>query len=230
MKKFNEKVKYVDRIYIYLSTLMKLFRGEIQKIFLKKAKGMLFIGSNVKISHKYNIIVGKNTKFERNSEIQGLAINNIKFDTMPSVGEPKLYFKSINNFAKSNIIEENVINDNFDFTITSDDNADLNNPVLYNNLANPITLSYVNQNIKSDYTITDTSTPITYDGSLLSKCNVDLNSISAKISFDINIVNNLDEKFKTTVFINIPLQDDAQSITNGSLTLKQDVNYTFYRY
>ena len=63
MKKFNEKVKYVDRIYIYLSTLMKLFRGEIQKIFLKKAKGMLFIGSNVKISHKYNIIVGKNTKF-----------------------------------------------------------------------------------------------------------------------------------------------------------------------
>ena len=161
---------------------------------------------------------------------KSVSINNIKFDTMPSVGEPKLYFKSINNFAKSNIIEENVINDNFDFTITSDDNADLNNPVLYNNLANPITLSYVNQNIKSDYTITDTSTPITYDGSLLSKCNVDLNSISAKISFDINIVNNLDEKFKTTVFINIPLQDDAQSITNGSLTLKQDVNYTFYRY
>ncbi len=86
MKKFNEKVKYVDRIYIYLSTLMKLFRGEIQKIFLKKAKGMLFIGSNVKISHKYNIIVGKNTKFERNSEIQGLAINNIKFGDNVTVG------------------------------------------------------------------------------------------------------------------------------------------------
>lgn len=191
--------------------------------------------SNFTIENLYqytDIALFINNNGENNMEntFKSVSINNIKFDTMPSVGEPKLYFKSINNFAKSNIIEENVINDNFDFTITSDDNADLNNPVLYNNLANPITLSYVNQNIKSDYTITDTSTPITYDGSLLSKCNIDLNSISAKISFDINIVNNLDEKFKTTVFINIPLQDDAQSITNGSLTLKQDVNYTFYRY
>ena len=191
--------------------------------------------SNFTIENLYqytDIALFINNNGENNMEntFKSVSINNIKFDTMPSIGEPKLYFKSINNFAKSNIIEENVINDNFDFTITSDDNADLNNPVLYNNLANPITLSYVNQNIKSDYTITDTSTPITYDGSLLSKCNVDLNSISAKISFDINIVNNLDEKFKTTVFINIPLQDDAQSIANGSLTLKQDVNYTFYRY
>ena len=72
-----------------------------------------------------------------------------------------------------------------DFTVTAENEANLDNPILYNNLANPITLSYSNQNIKSDFTITDTSTPITYDGSLLKRCNVDLASISCKLSFDI---------------------------------------------
>ena len=72
-------------------------------------------------------------------------------------------------------------------------------------MANPITLSYVNQNIKSDYIIADTSAPITYDGSLLKKCNIALNSISCNISFDIYITNNLDEEFKSSVFFDIPL-------------------------
>jgi len=157
-------------------------------------------------------------------------IDNIKFNTYPSLGEPQLYFKSINNFAKSDFINENLITDKLEFTITSDDNADLNTPSLYNNLANPITLTYVNSNIKSDYTITDTSSPITYDGSLLKRCNVLLNSISCNLSFDIYITNNLDEEYKCTVYIDIPLESKNKSIYDGNITLKNDVNYTFYRY
>lgn len=157
-------------------------------------------------------------------------IDNIKFNNTPSIGEPKMYFKSINNFAKSDIVDENLITDKLEFDVTSNDEANLNTPVLYNNLANPITLSYVNNNIKSDYTITDTSSPITYDGSLLKRCNVPLNSISCNLSFDINITNNLEEKFKCTVHIDIPLESQDKSIYEGNITLKNDVNYTFYRY
>ncbi len=80
------------------------------------------------------------------------------------------------------------------------------------------------------YTITDTSIPITYDGSLLKKCNIDLNSINCNLSFDINITNNLNQNFKTTVFIEIPLQDNENIITNGNTKLTKDVNYKFYRY
>ena len=92
---------------------------------------------------------------------------------------------------------------------------------MYNNLANPITLSYINQNIKTDYTLTDTSIPITYDGSLLKRCN---------ISFDIYITNYLDEEFKTTVFVDIPLIDGEKSIYDGNLKVTNNSNFVFYRY
>ena len=101
---------------------------------------------------------------------------------------------------------------------------------MYNNLANPITLSYINQNIKTDYTFTDTSIPITYDGSILKRCNIDLNSINCNISFDIYITNYLDEEFKTTVFVDIPLIDGEKSIYDGNLKVTNNSNFVFYRY
>ncbi len=141
-----------------------------------------------------------------------------------------MYFKPLNQFAKGGFVEENQIQENLDFMITSEDEANLDIPTLYNNLANPITLSYVNQNIKSDYTITDTTSPITYDGSLLKKCNIDLASISCKLSFDIYITNNLEEEFKTTVFINIPLESQGKTIYDGNIHVTENCNFAFYRY
>ena len=58
---------------------------------------------------------------------------------------------NIDTFAKSEISEENLINENLDFNITSEDQANLDKPTLYNNLANPIVLSYINHNIKIEY-------------------------------------------------------------------------------
>ena len=159
-----------------------------------------------------------------------VTIENIQFSNPPKLGEPQLYFKSINNFAKSAIIDDNLITDSFEFNISSSDEADLNTPTLYNNLANPLTFSYINANIKSDYTITDVSSPITYDGSLLKKCSINLEDISCTLSFDIYITNNLDQNFKTTVSIDIPLSSEDKSIYDGNLTIKNDTTYHFYRY
>lgn len=192
--------------------------------------------SNFTIENLYqytDIAISINSPIEeKNLEntLKKVSINNIKFNKLPSLGETKLYFKSINNFAKSDIIHENLIENNLDFNITSKDEANLDLPVLYNNLANPITLSYINSNIKTDYTFTDTSVPITYDGSLLKRCNISLDSISCNLSFDINITNNLDEEFKCTIFIDIPLSDDNNSIYNGNIKVKKDSNFIFYRY
>lgn len=169
---------------------------------------------------------------EKNSEntLKNVFIDNIKFNTTPEVGKQNLYYKNINNFAKSDIINENLITDKLDFNITSEDEANLDQPTLYNNLANPIVLSYINSNIKTDYTITDTSNPITYDGSLLKKCNVLLDSITCNLSFDIYITNNLNQEFKCTVYVDIPLEDDIKSIYDGNIILKKDTNFIFYRY
>src|SRR5699024_6208760 len=101
--------------------------------------------------------------------IKSLKISNIKFSKTPTLGEPGLYFKSINDFAKSEFQESNKIENELEFKITTENEVDLNEPVLYNNCANPITLSYINQNIKTDYTMTDTQNPITYNGKLLER-------------------------------------------------------------
>ena len=106
----------------------------------------------------------------------------------------------------------------------------MDNPILYNNLANPIVVSYINSNIKSDYTMTDTSIPITYDGSLLKRCNVPLDSLNCSFTFDIYIINNLDQEFKCTAFINIPLEDNEKSIYDGNIIQKINTNLNFYRY
>lgn len=162
--------------------------------------------------------------------LKSVYIDNINYSKTPTLGKPNLYYKNIYNFAKSDLIDSNLINERLDFNISSEDETNLDTPTLYNNLANPIVLSYVNSNIKTDYTITDTTSPITYDGSLLKKCEVLLNSISSSLSFDIYITNNLDQEFKTTVFIDIPLESEEESIYDGSVTLRTDTNFIFYRY
>jgi len=201
------------------------------------AKNKTGSSSNFTIENLYQytdiaIFINHSSTQEKTLEntFQKVKINNIQYTTSPELGEPKLYFKGLNQFAKSDIIAENEIKEQLDFTITSEDEANLDTPTLYNNLANPITLSYVNQNIKSDYTITDTSTPITYDGSLLKKCNISLNSISCTLSFDIYITNNLAQEFKSTIFIDIPLETNETSIYNGNYNKTQNTNFIFYRY
>ncbi len=202
------------------------------------AKNKLGSATNFTIENLYQftdmaLFINSSSLEEKTMEntFKEVSIGNVTYNLMPELGQPKLYFKGLNQFAKSDLPTENyAITERFDFTVTADDEANLDAPILYNNLANPITLSYHNQNIKTDYTLTDTSTPITYDGSLLKRCNIDLNSIACKLSFDIGITNNLDEKFKTTVFIDIPLQAEEKSILDGNLNLTQNTNFVFYRY
>lgn len=200
------------------------------------AKNKNISASNYTIENLYQYtdmaIFISNNSGEKNLEntFKKVSIENINFTTSPSLGQPNLYFKSINNFSKSEILDDNLITDKLDFEITSENEANLDKPILYNNLANPITLSYVNSNIKNDYTITDTSSPITYDGSLLRKCNVPLSSISCKLSFDIFITNNLDQEFKSSVYIDIPLENENKTIYDGNINLKQNTNFKFFRF
>lgn len=162
--------------------------------------------------------------------LKKVKITNIKFNKEPTVGEPNLYYKQIDNFAKSELDENNVIDRELEFEVTSEDKVDLSKPILYNNCANPITLSYINQNIKNDYTMTDIENPITYNGKLLKRCGVSISSLDVSISFDIELENNKDQKFKTTVYFNIPYETQEKSIYDGNITVKKDTNFKFYRY
>lgn len=57
-----------------------------------------------------------------------------------------------------------------------------------------------------------------------------LSSLNCNVSFDIFITNNLDQEFKCSVFLDIPLENEELSIYDGNLKVTKDTNFSFYRY
>lgn len=170
-----------------------------------------------------------NGEFTAKNTFKSVKISDIKYNLKPSIGSPNLYYKNINNFATNSFEENSKIEDNLNFEISSEDEIDYSTPTLFNNSANPITLCYVNSNIKSNYTLTDNISNISYNGSLLKTCNVTLNSIACKLSFLITIVNNLDEVYTCPMILNIPLSTENSTIYDGNLTITDSTNYNFVK-
>lgn len=162
--------------------------------------------------------------------LKDVYIDNINFVNAPTDGTPSLYYKNIKKFATSEYQEESKLEKDLHFKISSEENESLDSPLLYNNCANPITLCYVNNNIKTDFTLPDAFSQITYDGSLLKKCGIPLSAIACSVSFDIHITNNLDQEFICPIYLNMPLElEDGKTIYDGKVLQKIDTNYTFYR-
>lgn len=220
-KKNSKKIFSIDKIVLFSSC---------------DSKNKTSSQTNFTIENLYtytDIAIFINNNSEENTlenTLKKVKISNIKISKEPEIGNPNLYYKSINNFAKSELEEKNKIEKELEFKITSENEADLSNPVLYNNCANPITLSYINQNIKTDYTMTDTENPITYNGKLLERCGVKLETIETSILFDIEIENNKSQKFKTTVFLDIPYENESTTIYEGNFKTNKDTQFDFYRY
>lgn len=164
--------------------------------------------------------------FSLKNTLKSVCIKDISFNILPKLGTPHLYYKSLTDFATPNVSEDNVLNDSLTFDVSSDDEIDYSEPTLFNNRANPITFSYVNSNIKSDYTFNSNS--LVYDGSLLKNCNVILSDLHCAFSFTICVENNLGEYFVCPVYLDIPLENTNSSIYDGNYTYIYNPNYSFY--
>lgn len=162
--------------------------------------------------------------------IQSLYIDNVQYHKMPETGTPTLLYKNVNQFGKYELIEDNVISHSLHYKIVAQD-INYETPQLYLDASSPICLSFINKDIKTNHILSDTSTPLIYDGSLLKRCNISLNSIATSLSFDVHIINALNHHFKCNVNLEIPLKDEESSIYNGSYTKEwnQLSMYSFYR-
>lgn len=169
------------------------------------------------------------SNFTAENTLKTVTLSNIEYLLEPQYGTPSLYYKNINDFAKSSYKEENKIQDSITFETTSEDEIDYSKPILYNNCANPITLCYINSGIEDNYTLSDDIAKISHNGSLLKRCGITLNSISCQISFTVTIINNLDEVFTCPIILNIPLSTEQSTIYDGNLTLKDSTNYKFIK-
>lgn len=168
-------------------------------------------------------------KYTAENTLKSVTLNNINISLKPNHGTPSLYYKNINDFAKSSFDVNNLITDTITFETTSQDEIDYSKPILYNNCANPITLCYVNSKIKDNYTLSAIIENLEHNGSLLKTCGITLNSISCQVSLVVNITNNLDETFTCPLTLNIPLSTENSTIYDGTLTLKDSTNYNFIK-
>ncbi len=150
--------------------------------------------------------------------IKELYIDNIEYSPSPEKGTPELYYKAIDNFGIPTLKDENLVQDKLDFKIiNSKDTLDTNTAIFYETCQTPITLQFVNKDIKANAIIPNTGEALVFDGSLLSKTNIALNNIKTSISFNINLTNNLDEKYVYNVNFEIPLEDNEHSIYEGNI-------------
>lgn len=170
-----------------------------------------------------------NGNYTNDNTLKKVTLSDIKFNLAPNTGEPNLYYKNLNDFAKNTFDINNKIEQSIEFDTTSENEIDYTSPILYNNAANPITLSYVNSNIINNFTLADDISNLSYDGNLLKSCNITLNSIACKISFNIIIENNLDEIYTCPMILNVPLSTENSTIYDGTLTLVDKVDYKFIK-
>ena len=210
LARLNSKTVFsIDRIYLYSS-------ADATSNETTKPVWDLNILQYTDIAIYINNRADNGVNYE--NTIKELKIDNVKFNNLES-GNPCLYYKNVNEFAKLTNTEENKITDSLEFNIVNSGDIDYSNPVIYSNCQNPITLEYVNKDMKENTIISDISEPLTYDGSLLKKAGILLSQMECTISFELTIINNYNQKFVATVYIDIPLEDsiEGQSIYDGKL-------------
>lgn len=167
------------------------------------------------------IYIDNRTKIEgivAENTVNEMFIDNIKLEINKEEGQHIINYKNptefgkyypLGNFANDGILL-NVVTTNEDM-----EKADLNNNIFYTDCSNPLTLGFINQNLLTNCTISDSNGMIAFDGSILKNANVDLNSISGRMTFTIHIKNNLGEDFICNLNIENVFEDGEDGIYSG---------------
>ncbi len=74
----DKKLFRKDLLIVVINRAFQIFRGFFLKPFLRKSKGLIFLGRSVKIKHKHLIKMGKSIIIGDYVEINALSINGIE--------------------------------------------------------------------------------------------------------------------------------------------------------
>lgn len=167
--------------------------------------------------------------------INEMYINNIKIESASENGEKLFNYKNPQNCGKyvelSNWQQDGIL---FNIVNTNQKNraANYDENIFYTDCSNPISLGFINKNILIGCEASNTVGTLTFDGSILKNANVNLDELRTKISFDINVTNNYNEKFVCNLELDLDLTSENDEIYSGYLVkmLKTDSNkYNFIK-
>lgn len=165
--------------------------------------------------------------------IKELYIDNIVISSTADLGTKVLNYKNPLNFGKyKNItspdngrIDFNIINTN-----AENENTDYSVPTFYTDCSNPITLGYNNKDILTNYSVSQDSNSVSFSGKVLQEANINLSDLNYTLSFRINIVNNLNQKFVYNMKLDVNLNDDNGGIYNGYVYKGKTTSGSEYRF
>lgn len=165
--------------------------------------------------------------------IKELYIDSIIMTSSADIGIKALNYKNPLDFGKYKNIQS-PINGRIDFNIVNTNSENENNnyskPTFYTDCSNPITLGYLNKDILTNYSVSQDSSTVSFNGKVLKEANVDLNDINYTLSFKIHIINNLNEKFVYNMNLNVDLNDNNGGIYNGYVFKGKNTSGNEYRF
>ena len=163
--------------------------------------------------------------------IDNISFSNNNTGTLSLSYIPILNFGLLSNEDLTEAIsQQNTIN----FNIVDDKEILLNNitiePSIDKNLILPITLRYLNSNIKINYTITNIDEKLSFDGNILKRASIPLSSIKNEVTFTIHIITKSGEEYMYPIHLQIPLQneDNSKNIYDGSYSQELKFNNCYF--
>ena len=205
----EEPIFKIKEIILYSSAFaVDKSMGEV----LKDLDLHQFTDISISIDNKSYIsdLSNKNTVSE-------LYIDNIRITKNSDKGDATLNYKNPFSFGKyqDGIEQTDRIDFNILHTNADNENNDFSTPTFFTDCSNPITLGYLNKNIKTNDEILKSNEKIDFNGKLLKIANVPIEDISYKLNFQIHLKNSLEESYVYTVDLNVPLEDSKSSIYDG---------------
>lgn len=163
--------------------------------------------------------------------VKELYIDNIVMTSKLDKGTKILNYKNPFSFGKYKEIES-PINNRINFKIISTNKENESNnydePTFFIDCSNPINLGYLNKDLLTNYSVSNNSSTVTFNGKVLKEANISLDDINYNLKFTIHIVNNLNEKFSYNMNLDSNLDGIYDGYTNKAKSTSGN-EYRFFR-
>lgn len=176
---------------------------------------------NVFENNDIYVYIEKNENYDKEELIKSVVINNISLETSPQMGITKFYHPEVEEVDM--MFKNSAENETNSIEYIGDIKSDLKNMKI-SNQGGIVAFRYGIQ----DITTYETNENEIQHNQLLSKAQINVDSIKSRLKFDLNILLDSGKMFQTTISLDLPIDDVVSSgVTSKEFTDMDD--YIFKR-
>lgn len=176
---------------------------------------------NVFENNDIYLYIEKNENYDKEELIKSVVVNNISLETAPQMGIAKFYHPEMTEV--DTMFKNSAENETNSIEYVGDIQSDLKNMKI-SNQGGIVAFRYGIQ----DITTYETNENEIQRSQLLSKAQINVESIKSKLKFDLNISLDSGKMFQTTISLDLPIDDVVSSGVTSKEFTDMD-NYIFKR-